>query len=132
MKQIEITNQDGEVFNFNLHKFPPLLGREIVLGYPLSMMKADKEYKLNEDLMRKLMTCVSVQTGDKETFLTTDDLIINHCKDWYVVGCLELQMIKYNCSFLQNSTEYGSVQEMFLQKVANYIAAAVLNHAGKQ
>lgn len=130
-EEIEITNQDGSVQKFTIRKLPPLVGRKIVLGYPMTLLAAGKAYAANEELMKELISYVSVKTGDHDTFLKTDDLIANHVKDWYALGCLELKMIQFNCSFLKNMTEFGSVQDMFMQKFASYVASAVLASASE-
>lgn len=85
---------------FILSKFPAIAGREIIAKYPLSGMPKLGDYAVNEETMFKLMSYVAVRGANGEPMrLDTPALIENHCADWEVLARVELEMLKYNCSF---------------------------------
>lgn len=88
---------------FILSKFPALAGREIVANYPFSGLPKIGDYKLNEEMMLKMMHYVAVIIeGIPPLQLTTRALIDNHVGDWETLGEIEFEMMKYNCSFFND------------------------------
>ena len=114
-KEIEI---DGKTFI--LSKFPAIAGREIVARYTSSALPKLGDYKINEEIMHKIMCYVGVKLNDKAPplMLTTAALIDNHTKSWETLGKLEVAMMEYNCSFFRN----GRISTFF-QDVAQNIPA---------
>lgn len=87
---------------FILSKFPPVAGREIIAGYPLTGLPKIGDYKTNEAIMIKLMGYVGVQKGDSVIRLNSTALIDNHVGSWETLVKVEAAMMEYNCSFFQN------------------------------
>lgn len=102
-KQITVDSLDGDKKDFIIHKLPAVLGREIVVNYPLTAMPKVGEYKANEDIMKKLMAhvCVVTESGTKLP-LKTQELIDSHCSDWQMLAKLEMAMLEYNTNFFGN------------------------------
>jgi hypothetical protein len=114
-KPVEIELQDGTKKAFVLHKFPATIGREVVSQYPLSALPKLGDYKVNEAMMLKLMSYVTVPIGDTPQGLplTSVDLVNNHVPDFEALMRLEAAMLEYNCSFFTN----GKVSS-FLETIA--------------
>lgn len=87
---------------FILSKFPAVAGREIVANYPLTGLPKIGDYKLNEEIMIKLMSFVGVPKGDTILRLNSIALIDNHTGNWETLAKIEVAMMEYNCSFFQN------------------------------
>lgn len=100
-KEIKVKSQDGKELTFIISKFPATAGREIVTQYPISAMPKIGDYKVNEEIMLKLMKYVSIKIGDTEQALSNRDLIDNHVPDWEVLSKIEIEMMSYNCSFFE-------------------------------
>jgi hypothetical protein len=102
----EIECQDGQSKAFILSKFPAIQGREVLTQYPLTAIPKIGEYKVNEEVMLKLMSFVGVPHPDNDnappTMLTTRALVDNHVPDWECLMRLEAAMLEYNCSFFGN------------------------------
>ncbi len=111
-KEIEI---DGKVFIIS--KFPAIAGREIITQYPISGLPKIGEYKVNEQIMLKLMSYVAVSINSQPLQLTTQVLIDNHVGSWETLAKLEIAMIEYNVSFLENGRA-----STFLNDIAQNIA----------
>lgn len=108
-KEVEI---DG--YNFTISKFPAIAGREIVANYSLSALPKVGDYKVNEEMMLKLMSYVAIKVPSGLMQLTTQALIDNHVKGWETLAKIEMAMMEYNCSFFQQgkiSTFLDSVVE---------------------
>ena len=96
-KDIEI---DGKIFIIS--KFPAVAGREIVANYSLSAIPKLGDYKVNEDMMRKLMCYVAIPNASGVPLkMTTVALIDNHVGGWETLAKIEMAMMEYNCSFFQ-------------------------------
>lgn len=101
-KEINIPLADGGEKVFILHKFPAIAGREIVTQYPLSAIPKLGDYKVNEEIMLKLLSYVGVPTETGVLLLTTRALVDNHVPEFESLMRLEAAMIEYNCSFFGN------------------------------
>ena len=86
LRDIELP--DGSTKAFTISKFDSIAGREIVTQYPISGLPKIGDYKVNEEIMLKMMTFVSVQVGEASVVLSTRELITNHVPDWAVLGRL--------------------------------------------
>jgi hypothetical protein len=116
-KEIEI---DGKTFI--LSKFPAVAGREIIARYTSSAIPKVGDYKVNEEIMQKMMMYVGVKIHDKSAplMLTTTALIDNHTGNWETLAKLEVAMMEYNCSFFLS----GRVST-FLQDIAQKIPESI-------
>jgi hypothetical protein len=117
-KEVQI---DGKTFIIS--KFPAIGGREIVSQYLSSAMPKIGDYRLNEELMLKLMCYVAVprDNGAVPLQLSTKDLVNNHVtSDFPYETCLKIEkaMMEYNCSFFRD----GRISTLF-QDVAQNIPA---------
>lgn len=102
-KEITLKTQDGKDKIYILSKIPAIPAREIITQYPISAMPKVGDYKVNEQIMLKLMSYVAIPVeGAQPQRLITQALINNHCPDWEILARLEAAMIEYNCSFFQN------------------------------
>lgn len=115
-KTITVQNIDGKEKEFVISKVPATVGREIVATYPVSAMPKIGDYKVNEEIMLKMMNyvCVENKEGHK-TFLQTKALIDSHCDDWQVLAKLEIAMLEYNTSFFGN----GKVSKLLNKFTSN-------------
>lgn len=104
-KEVEI---DGKVFTIS--KFPAVIGREIVSRYTYSALPGSGDYKVNEEMMFKIMKHVSTTTAaGTEIVLANQALIDNHVPNFEMLLKIEYAMMEYNISFLQ----HGKVSTFF-------------------
>lgn len=102
-KEILVKTMEGEERTYVVSKFPAVAGREIIAQYPTSLLPKVGDYKLNEQIMLKIMTYVGVPREGKEPLqLNTRALVDNHVPDWETLARLELAIMDYNCSFFRN------------------------------
>ncbi len=102
-KEIEIPVKGGKNKKYLLSLFPAIAGREIVCKYPSSGIPKLGDYQVNEETMIKLMKHVAVVLDDGSSIcLDTRTLIDNHIPSWEALVRIEMEMLKYNCSFFQN------------------------------
>ena len=102
--EVTLTSQEGVEKTYILSKIPAIPAREIITQYPLSAIPKIGDYKVNEQIMLKLMSYVGVKINDKIQPLVTQALINNHVDDFEVLLRLEAAMIDYNCSFFTKGT----------------------------
>lgn len=124
-KEISIPDGDGNERIFILSKFDAVAGREIVFQYPMTALPKVGDYKLNEELMFKLMSYVAVPSENGTPLrLTTRALVNNHCPDWESLYAVEKEMMKYNCSFFRNgriSNFFDDVAQIFKAKITEIL-----------
>ena len=100
-KEIEINGK-----TYILSKFPAVAGREIITQYVASGIPKIGDYKVNEEMMLKLMCYVAVPMQNGTPLpLNNRMLIDNHvCGEdaWETLGKIEIAMMEYNCSFFRN------------------------------
>ena len=112
-KKISILNDDGTYSDYIIYKFPPIAGRRIALGYPLTAFpRKYEDYAHNEVVMMELMNFVAVEVNDQLLRLSTEAMINNHVKGWFSLVSIEWQVLKFNCSFLQDNTVVESMNDM--------------------
>lgn len=111
-----VKTQDGTERTYLLSKFPAVAGREIVTQYPISAMPKLGDYKVNEDVMLKLMGYVGVQMDNGSVLrLSSRALIDNHIPDWETLARIEMAMMEYNVSFFGKGKSSLSL-EAIIQK----------------
>lgn len=104
-KEIEI---DGKTFTIS--KFPAVIGREIVSRYSYSALPGAGDYKVNEEMMLKVMKHVSTKTASgQDIVLSHAALIDSHVPNFEMLLKLEYAVMEYNISFLQ----HGGVSTFF-------------------
>lgn len=103
LKTITLTTMDGDEKSYVISRVPAIPAREIVANYPVSAIPKLGDYKVNEEMMLKLMSYVSVISDNgTEIALSNRALIDNHVPDWETLAKLEMAMIEYNTSFFAN------------------------------
>lgn len=116
-KLIEITNIDGKILKFNISRLPSIVGREILAGYPSSLIPKVGDYKVNEALMIKLMSYVEGYNGNDEPIALNSYHVINsYVTDTTTLMLIELEMFKYNFPFLKFEKSRGFLSS-FLSKL---------------
>lgn len=102
-QDIEILDRDGNPCVFVMHRFPAIIGREILSKYPLSSIPKLGDYAVNEETMLKLMSHVGVRIDGRPDLLmlSTRALVDNHVPDGETSIKLEWEMLKYNFSFFE-------------------------------
>jgi hypothetical protein len=126
-KEIEI---DGK--KFILSKFPAIAGREIVARYTGSALPKLGDYKINEEIMHKMMSYVGIKLNEHSSplMLVTPALIDNHTGNWETLGKLEIAMMEYNCSFFLSGRVSTFFQDI-AQKIPESISK-ILIHLSQQ
>ncbi len=124
-KEIEI---DGKTFIIS--KLPATAGREILGKYGLSSIPKIGDYKVNEEMMFKLLCYTAIKIKDSGTLikLTTRELIDNHCHGEYMTETLiklEREMFSYNFSFFQKGRVSTFFQDI-AQKIPELISKTLI------
>ena len=128
-KDVDIDLPGGGAKTFVLSKFPAITGREIITQYPTSAAPNIGDYKLNEDLMVKLMCFVGVPVkGGDPIMLTTKELINNHIPDWETLIKVEWEMMKYNSSFFGNGKIFD-ILSLVSAKAEGLVSKTLMNFA---
>jgi len=125
-KEIQI---DGR--NFIISKFPAIAGREIVTQFIPSAIPKLGEYRLNENLMRKSISYVAVQTGAGQYLrLNNDAAIDNHVGGFETLMKLEWAMMEYNCSFFRNG-QISNFFDNFGQTARTWITKTLMDFSAQ-
>ena len=112
-KLIEITNIDGNSLKFNIGRIPAIVGREILVGYPSSLIPKVGEYKENQALMIKLLSFVEGFNADDEPITLNNYHVINtYVTDTTTLMLLEKEMFAYNFPFLKFEKSKGLLSSM--------------------
>jgi hypothetical protein len=102
-KQISLQTMDGDTREYTISRIPAVQAREIVSQYPVSAVPKIGDYKVNEAMMLKILSYVTVTTdAGTELALTNKTLIDNHVPDWETLARIEMAMVEYNTSFFSN------------------------------
>jgi len=124
---IEQEDIDIDGTTFTLSKFPAVAGRSIVVQYTTSGLPKVGDYAVNESIMLKLMSYVSVSNGaGGQIKLSTQALIDNHVGSWETLGRLEVAMMRYNCSFFADgrlSTLFDDIAQAIPQWISKILTA---------
>ena len=125
-KEFECPKKDGGTKKFILGTFPAVAGREIIAGYPLSGIPKLGDYKVNEEMMLKLMSHVAVPIDGREEplQLTTRALVDNHCESWEMLARIEMEMLSRNCSFFasgQALSFFRGIAQTILIKISEML-----------
>ena len=125
--EIEIELPDGKgVKTFTIHKFDAIAGREIISQYPMSGLPKLGDYATNEQIMLKIMTYVTVVTGETSIALASANLVNNHVPDWETLIKLEWEVMQYNCSFFRNGKASTFLDDM-LESLRESIMSILTN-----
>jgi len=103
-KPINLEDQEGTERTYTIHKFSAYDGRELATQYPQSGMPKIGDYEVNEELSVLMMSYVTVipSSGGEALVLSNKTVIENHVPDWEVLAKLEIEIMKYNCSFFRD------------------------------
>lgn len=122
-KEIEI---DGKIFIIS--KFPAVAGREIMAKYPTSGLPKIGDYKVNEEVMLKLMSYVAVPNGTSQPLKLGSQILINNhivasegAEAWETLGKIEIEMMRYNCSFFRDG-RISTFFEDLAQKLPQWVS----------
>jgi hypothetical protein len=127
----EIELPGGGTKTFIISKFPAVSGREILTQYPVSAMPKVGDYKVNEDLMLKLMGFVAVPIPAGEPLvLNSRTLVDNHVPDWETLMKLEWAVLSYNSSFFNNGKALGFL-ESIMEKCQALIVSTLTDLSAK-
>lgn len=121
---------DGTEKEFILSKFPAVEGREIVTQYPLSAIPKLGDYKVNEEIMLKMLSYVAVPTEGGQLVLSTKALVNNHVPDFEALIRLEAAMLEYNCSFFGNGSA-SNFLEIIVTKARALISQTLTDSLGQ-
>ena len=127
MPMLEQIEREIETANgpkiFLISKFPAVAGREIIAQYPVSGMPKLGDYKVNEEIMLKLMSFVAVQPAEgPQLVLNSRSLIDNHVPDWETLARLEWAMMEYNCSFFRDGKVSNFLDDLIAKLPASIIS----------
>lgn len=122
-KPFSIERPDGTTLTGNLHKFPAIAGRAIITQYPVANLPKLGDYAVSEELMLRVLSYVTVDTGpDTQPLpLVTRAIVDSWCRDWETLMKLEGLMIEYNCSFFGAGARSG-FSEILKEKAAPLIS----------
>jgi len=99
-KEVEIETKDGEMKTYVFSQPPYFDAREITSQWTTSALPKIGDYKLNEEIARKLFSYVAIKDkNDNLIRLSTKQLIENHVPDLMTGGRIELGMIEYILGF---------------------------------
>ena len=99
-KVVVIIDPDGKEKTFTISRLPATVGREIAYQFLPANLPGTANYTLSKELSDKMMSHVTVKTGDIDIPLNSDALINAHTGHWEVLSKLEDKMLEYNTSFL--------------------------------
>ena len=111
-KEVTLTDLDGEEHTYIISRLPAMDAREVISQYPVSAMPHIGDYKVNVEMMRKLMRFVEVDKEGKKFRLATPDLINNHCPDAILLIKLEAKILDYNTNFFTGGRTLGFLQSL--------------------
>ena len=99
-KTIDLVDRKGKSRSYILSEIPATYSREIVANWFVGALPRVGEYKLNEEMMFKLLAYVGVRQGkDGVLWLKTRELVDNHVPDLKTLEALEMEMARYNWDF---------------------------------
>lgn len=122
-KPVTLLDQEGVEHKFILSKIPAIQAREIMTQYPISALPRVGDYKVNEQMMFKLVAYVAVDK-DVPLMLNNPVVIANHVPDWELLAKIEMAQAEYNNSFLQNgriSDYLGKFVQKTLQSISQML-----------
>lgn len=110
LKPLDVTlvDMDGVSRSYVVARLPAIQAREVVCNYPLSALPKLGDYKVNEQMMFKLLSFAGVRQDNGEVLmLSTPVLVNNHVPDWETLLKLERAMIEHNVSFFPKGKTFS-------------------------
>ena len=99
-KEVEIEDRNGEKRVYIFSQPPYFDAREITSQWVSGAIPKVGDYRLNEEMAKKLFSYVAAIDKDgKQIRLTTKALVENHVPDLITGGRIELGMIEYILGF---------------------------------
>lgn len=123
-KEFKIVDSEGKEHTYWLSNFPAVLGREVIVKYPMSSLPKIGDYAMSEEIMIKLMGHVAVDVNGQMIRLETKALINNHCPDFEVLGKLEMAMMEKNYAFFRDGRSLDFLEnllQIFLTKTSEML-----------
>lgn len=123
-KKVTVIDIDGEKRTYILSRIPSTEAREIYTQYLPSAAptKFGGDYKLNEELVAKMMCYVQVEAENgAKIALTTRTLRDNHIPDFDTHLAVEKEMAAYNVGFFQRVLSSG-----FLRGIPQILKALII------
>jgi len=111
-KEVILTDLDGGEHTYIISRLPAMDAREIISQYPVSAMPQIGDYKINVEMMQKMMRYVEVEKEGNKFRLATPELINNHCPDAILLIKLEIKMLDYNTNFFTGGRSLGFLQAL--------------------
>lgn len=105
---------------FVIHKFPALIGYEIVSKYLPFLLSKSSDYDIKQPILFKIMKFVGVvlESHAQPLMLVTEALIDNHVKNWEILAKIESAIMEYNCSFFQEGRLSNFLEDIALKSHA--------------
>lgn len=128
-KNVTLTDMDGVEHKFILSRIPAIQAREIMTQYPISALPRIGDYKVNEQMMFKLLSYVAVDK-DVPLMLNNPVVIANHVPDWELLAKIEMAQAEHNNSFLQNG-RISDYLGKFVQKTLQSISQMLMGLSGQ-
>ncbi len=119
-----IKDKDGNDKKFILSNFPAIMGREIIMKYPMAALPKVGDYAVSEEIMVKLMGHVAVEKNGVLIRLATRELIDNHCTDSEMLMKIEIAMMEKNYSFFQQGKHWDFLEnltQIFVAKISEML-----------
>lgn len=105
-KEVTIKDIDGNEVQYIISRLPAIVGREVLAKYSGSMIPATGKYDVSEEAMLKLVSySAKVLEDGTEVALRSKGLVDNHVDSCETLIKLELQILMYNSSVFQNSSQ---------------------------
>jgi len=113
-KEIILKDRKGIEHTYILSEIPATYSREIVAQWTANALPKVGDYAVNEAMMFKILSYVSVATKAGSQRLTTRELIDNHVPDLLTLELIEKEMAKYNWDFFLGE-ELSNLRERFFR-----------------
>ena len=113
-KEIILKDRKGIEHTYILSEIPATYSREIVAQWTANALPKVGDYAVNEAMMFKILSYVSVTTKAGSQRLTTRELIDNHVPDLLTLELIEKEVAKYNWDFFLGE-ELSNLRERFFR-----------------
>lgn len=111
---------------FLISKLPCLVGREVLVKYPVSLVPKIGDYATSEEMCIRLMSFVEKVTPQRNIRLSDATLINQHVAPGGEIWLLEKEMLMYNFDFLEDGTA-SAFLEMWKSKAESKATKILTN-----
>lgn len=118
---IKLVDRKGRERTYVLSTIPATYSREIVAQWFMGILPVTGGYKLNEEMMFKLLSYVGVPSanGAVITWLKTRELIDNHT-DFKTLELLEREMARFNWGFFLHD-DLSNLSALLVRTIKEWI-----------